>query len=117
MFYGTQSFNQPLNGWDVSKVTNMKRMFLGAIKFNQPLNEWKDKLGEVTDMREMFYWSAFDGKVDGWQLGKVTDMSNMFRQAKAFNQPLNEWIFGQVKNMSGMFDGRQTLTNHWINGM
>ena len=30
MFYGAQSFSQPLNNWNVSKVTNMAGMFKGA---------------------------------------------------------------------------------------
>ena len=34
------SFNQPLNEWNVSNVTNVEGMFLGARSFNQPLNEW-----------------------------------------------------------------------------
>jgi len=27
MFYGASSFNQPLNDWNVSNVTDMKQMF------------------------------------------------------------------------------------------
>ena len=38
MFYRAESFNQPLNKWDVSNVTNMWSMFYGAISFNQPLH-------------------------------------------------------------------------------
>ena len=34
------SFNQPLNKWNVSKVTDMKWMFKNAHSFNQPLNNW-----------------------------------------------------------------------------
>ena len=33
-------FNQPLNKWNVSNVTDMSGMFLGATSFNQPLNNW-----------------------------------------------------------------------------
>ena len=38
MFNGASSFNQPLNKWDVSKVTGMGDMFSGATSFNQPLH-------------------------------------------------------------------------------
>ena len=31
-------YNQPLNLWDVSKVTDMRYMFHACRKFNQPLN-------------------------------------------------------------------------------
>ena len=39
-FWKASSFNQPLNKWNVSNVTNMQFMFDGARSFNQPLNNW-----------------------------------------------------------------------------
>ena len=38
MFADAEAFNQPLNKWDVSNVTNMKCMFKNARSFNQPLH-------------------------------------------------------------------------------
>ena len=35
-----QSFNKSLNSWNVSKVTNLKKMFFNASSFNQPLDNW-----------------------------------------------------------------------------
>ena len=43
-----ESFNQPLNDWNVSNVTDMEGMFQGASSFNQPLNNWD--VSNVTDM-------------------------------------------------------------------
>ena len=40
MFWKARSFNQPLNKWDVSNVTDMDAMFAFASSFNQPLNDW-----------------------------------------------------------------------------
>ena len=40
MFCGATSFNQSLNKWDVSKVTDMDFMFDDASSFNQPLDDW-----------------------------------------------------------------------------
>ena len=40
MFYGASSFNQPLNDWQVDKVTHMYSMFAEASSFNQPLGSW-----------------------------------------------------------------------------
>ena len=36
--FPAEAFNQPLNKWDVSNVTNMKCMFKNATSFNQPLH-------------------------------------------------------------------------------
>ena len=52
MFDSAESFNQPLNKWNVSKVTNMEAMFGGATSFNQPLNDWN--VSKVTNMALMF---------------------------------------------------------------
>ena len=52
MFYEALAFNQPLNNWDISKVTNMRAMFNRARVFNQPLNNWD--ISKVTDTYEMF---------------------------------------------------------------
>ena len=40
MFYGAESFNQPLHNWDVSNVTDMHDMFRCAENFNQPLDNF-----------------------------------------------------------------------------
>ena len=44
MFYLAKAFNQPLNSWNVSNVTDMCGMFFMANSFNQPLDSW-----QVTD--------------------------------------------------------------------
>ena len=63
MFIGATSFNQPLNNWDVSNVTDMGGMFMYASSFNQPLNKWN--------------------------VSKVKNMNYMFADATSFNQPLH----------------------------
>ena len=40
MFQSSMGFNQPLSGWNVSKVTNMNNMFFAATSFNQDLGNW-----------------------------------------------------------------------------
>ncbi len=79
LFCGATSFNQPLNKWDVSKVTDMSWMFGGATSFNQPLNNWN-----VSNVSSM--WGMFDG-------------------AESFNQPLNKWNVSKLwkGNMGKMF--------------
>ena len=52
MFSRATNFNQPLNDWNVSSVTDMNDMFAGATSFNQPLNSWN--VSKVSRMVEMF---------------------------------------------------------------
>ena len=40
MFSGCKEFNQPLNTWNVSKVTNMSKMFENCVSFRQTLRPW-----------------------------------------------------------------------------
>ena len=76
MFENATSFNQPLNKWNVSNVTDMWCMFWGAESFNQPLNNWNVS-NDVTYMRRMF---------DG---------------ADSFNQPLHApWYYDSEESDS-----------------
>ena len=52
MFDGARSFDQPLEGWNTAKVTDMRRMFCGTSSFDQPLEGWNT--AKVTDMEYMF---------------------------------------------------------------
>jgi len=56
LFEGATSFNQPLNNWDVSNVTQMNHMFYGASEYNQPLNNWD--VSNVRDKEGMFEQSG-----------------------------------------------------------
>ena len=72
-------FAEGIDTPDLSKVTDMSRMFYDCTSFNQPLNNWN--------------------------VSKVTDMGNMFYGCTSFNQPLNNWDVSKVADMSGMFSG------------
>ena len=103
MFSGSGRFNQPLNDWNTSNVTNMSEMFSGAKSFNQPLNDWNTS--SVTDMNNMFEGAkAFNQPLNDWNTSNVIDMSEMFLGAESFNQPLNDWNTPNVIDMSGMFE-------------
>ena len=51
--------------WDVSKVTDMERLFEG--------------------------YSNFNADITAWDVSSVTDMSYMFQSANAFTQDLSDW--------------------------
>ncbi len=102
MFEHAQSFNQPLNQWDVSNITDMRGMFNGAESFNQPLDQWNTS--NVTTMHEMFAGAqSFNQPIENWNTANVTDMSGLFFGAQSFNQPLNNWNTANVTDMSRMF--------------
>ena len=50
-----ESFNQPLNDWNVSNVTDMRFMFSETRSFNQPLHNWNVSNG--TNTIDMFFGS------------------------------------------------------------
>jgi surface protein len=78
-FAGT-NFNQPVNNWDVSNITDMNNAFRLAGNFNQPVNNWD--VSNVTDMSNMFWGaSSFNQPLDNWDVSSVTSMSNMFLQS------------------------------------
>ena len=54
MFTSATAFNQPLNNWDTSKVTDMSYMFYLARAFNQPLNN--RRINQIWDgnLKDMF---------------------------------------------------------------
>jgi len=52
MFGDARAFNQPIGGWDVSKVENMYGMFSVAVLFNQPIGGWD--VSKVQSMQCMF---------------------------------------------------------------
>ena len=53
MYRDTNSYNQPLNNWDVSAVTSMRGMFYKNTAFNQQLNNWD--MSDVENMNYIFY--------------------------------------------------------------
>jgi surface protein len=102
MFEGAESFNQPINNWDVGNVTNMSHMFEYAIVFNQPIGNWD--VGNVTNMSDMFSDArSFNQPIGNWNVSNVTNMTSMFYAAKNFNQPIGEWIVSNVTNMGFIF--------------
>ena len=69
VFEDAQSFNQPLENWNVSNVESMGGMFSGAKSFNQPLDKWN--VSKVTYMRGMFEGaSAFSHYPQSWVVPK-----------------------------------------------
>lgn len=107
MFRYANLFNQPINNWDVSNVTDMSEMFRRASSFDQPLNDWD--VSSVTDMSEMLGAFSFNQPLNDWDVSNVTTMQGMFGGAYSFNQPLDNWNVSNVTNMTTMFSSAHSF--------
>ena len=68
MFKRAPNFNQPLNHFDTSNVTDMDYVF-EETKMNHPLDNWDTS--EVTKMGYIFYNTPFDQDISNWCVEKV----------------------------------------------
>ena len=104
MFQGCSRFNSPsVITWDTSRITDMNYAFATQTSFNQPIGGWNTS--RVTNMDNMFLQSSFNQPIGGWNTSSVTNMGNMFSQAQnnGFNQDIDAWDVSNVTNMSQMF--------------
>jgi len=98
-------FNQPIEGWDVSNVTNMGLMFARG-SFNQPIGQWD--VSSATNMAGMFEGASFNQTIGGWSVYNVVNMAGMFFES-SFNQPIEQWDVRNVTHMGSMFGWAQSF--------
>ncbi|MGI9256721.1 MAG: BspA family leucine-rich repeat surface protein [Salinispira sp.] len=66
----------------------------------------------ITDMSNIFKNArAFNGDISGWTVSSVTDMSGMFRNATAFNGDISNWVVSSVTTMSYMFSDARAFNS------
>ena len=66
MFYNANVFNQPLNDWDVSSVTNMRLMFYNAYALkNQDLSSWN--VGKVSNRNGFMNYTGGGNTEPNWK--------------------------------------------------
>ena len=104
VFSGAVSVNPDVSGWDVSNVTDMSYMFYDALIANPDVSGWD--VSNVTNMKGMFFNAvAAKPDVSGWDVSNVTDMSYMFSGAVSVNPDVSGWDVSNVTDMSYMFSG------------
>ena len=102
LFHWKYDFNGDISNWDVSRVTNMNKLFYYATSFNWDISNWNTS--RVTDMGSMFgYANLFNEDISKWDVSKVTDMSYFFNYAIAFNVDISKWDASRVITMHSMF--------------
>jgi len=72
----------------------MDSLFYGKV-FNQDIGSWD--VGNVTNMSELFAYSSFNRDIGSWDVSNVTDMSGMFAYADSFNQDISHWCVEQIE--------------------
>ncbi len=105
MFSKTARFNQPLVGWDVTRVTDMSGIFDSATAFDQDLNSWQPN--SVVRFSNAFRWAtSFNnlGTPLNWMTAAALDMSSMFFEATSLAVPVQLQTI-TVKDMRYMFYG------------
>jgi surface protein len=131
MFAGTV-FDQDINSWDVSNVTEMNQMFQNSL-FNQPLSGWN--VSNVTTMVAMFIFSLFDQNIGNWNVSMVNDFTSFMEDktpstfsSNNLDSIYNGWSslpslqlslnikFGDAQYTSSSQSGRDILTNPVISG-
>ena len=111
MFNTSTAFNNGgssfISGWTTSNVNNMSAMF-GNSGFNQPINSWD--VSNVTDMTYMLSFNTvFNQDLSGWDVSNVTDMSYMFSSNPAFDQNIGSWNVSNVSDFTDFMDGKTNL--------
>ena len=73
--------------WDVSRITDMSRIFSDATSFNGDISKWD--VSRVKDMSSMFLAArTFNHDLSKWDVSRVANMDHMFRQANSFKRKL-----------------------------
>ncbi len=100
MLQNASIFNQSLNNWNVSQVTNMESMFENAVLYNQSLNNWS--VSGVTNMESMFENALlYNQSIANWNISQVSNMNNMLKNT-SFNKTNYELLLNSWTGLTGI---------------
>ena len=95
--------NANLNDIDVSKITDMYKLFQDLDPHNIDISGW-----DVSSVKDMYMMFAdcrnFNCDLSDWDVSKVENMDSMFSNCENFkSEGLEYWNVTNVKDMTGMF--------------
>lgn len=104
-FYYTR--NLTITATDVPNldgITDLSWMFASSKKIETVPNMNKWDVSKITNMGDMF-WEAknFNQNINTWDVSNVTNMKLMFSEATSFDQDIGNWKVSNVTNMRTMF--------------
>ncbi len=92
----------------VSSVTTMLRMFQSS-PFNQDIGSWV--VSNVTNMNQMFNNArGFNQDIGSWNVSSVNDMYAMFYEAYGFNQDISNWCVTNIISEPTYFSYSSSLS-------
>ena len=91
----------PIGKWDVSQVTDMRKVFSDLKDFDFAVSDWD--VSRVAHMRGMFaYAISFNQDLSKWDVSSVVNMAAMFQRAVLFNGDISKWDVSSVNAMRVM---------------
>ncbi len=101
-----------INQWGTGRWTSMENAFNGTTHLSVQASDNPD-LSRVTNMSQMFKSAhAFNQDISGWDVSNVTNMFWMFRGVRAFNQDIGDWDVSAVERMGGMFENASAFNQN-----
>jgi hypothetical protein len=90
----------------------MQLMFAFSV-FNQPLNNWD--VSSVTDFSYMFHFSEFNQPLGQWDVSSAFSIAYMFDGASNFNQDLSGWCVSQFETEPSSFSSLKLTEDNMPN--
>jgi surface protein len=93
-----------------SFVFNLDQMFNGCTILNGPTNINNWNIGTVTSINNMFKNAvSFNQPIGNWNTSNIKYMTSIFEGASSFNQPIGNWNTSNVEDMISIFKGASSF--------